>query len=116
MESPLLSPEEPTPPTPPFVDGRGPRGQFTKGNAGGPGNPFAARVAKLRKAMFAAVTPADLKAVIETLIREARGGNIPAIRELLERTLGKPVEYDLLERIEALEARLAELGEKGVRP
>jgi hypothetical protein len=46
-----------------------------------------------------AVTPQGIRGVVDALLAEARGGNVQAIRELLDRTLGKPVELDLLERI-----------------
>jgi hypothetical protein len=88
-------------------NGRGPGGRFAKGNPGGPGNPHAAHVAALRTALLQAVTPEKMRAIVEKLIEQALEGNIPAIRELLERTLGKPIETDLLERLEALEALLA---------
>jgi hypothetical protein len=86
---------------------RGPGGRFAKGNSGGPGNPHAAHVAALRAALLAAVTPEKMTAIIHKLIGEALGGNIQAAKEVLERTLGKPIETDLFDRIERLEALLA---------
>jgi len=71
------------------TDGRDNTGRFTKGNAGGPGNPYAAKSAQLRTALMDAVTDEDIKAVAQTLIQEARAGNVQAGRELLDRTLGK---------------------------
>ncbi len=88
----------------PGSDGRDQRGRFAPGNTGGPGNPHAAQVAKLRAALLEAVTPEDLRAVVGSLVNAAKGGSVPAARELLERLLGKPVELDLLARLEALEA------------
>ncbi len=82
-------------------------GRFLVGNPGGPGNPHAARVAKLRSALLRAVTERELRAVVKALVEQARAGNIAAARELLDRVLGKPVEADLLERLEALEERVA---------
>ena len=84
------------------------RGRFAKGNPGGPGNPLAQRVGQLRAAMLTAVTTEDVRAVAEKLVELAKDGNVPAIRELFERTLGKPQEADLIERIEQLEALLAQ--------
>jgi hypothetical protein len=84
--------------------GRGSSGRFAAGNKGGPGNPHARRVAELRAALLEAVTPADMKAIVAKLVRKAKAGDIRAAREIIERTLGKPVEFDLLERLACLEA------------
>lgn len=66
------------------------KGQFAKGNKGGPGNPHAATVAKLRGAMLKAVTPTAIKRVMNKLIQMAEGGDLKAIELLLNRTCGKP--------------------------
>jgi len=95
-------------PLPNGANGRDDKGQFTKGNGGGPGNPFAQQVAELRKTLLAAVTPKDLRDVVRSLLKQAKEGNIAAVRELLSRLLGPPVEVDILARLEALEERLAE--------
>lgn len=83
-------------------------GRFAPGNAGGPGNPYAKQVGALRSAMIGAVRPEDLAAVTAKLVTLAKAGNIPAIREVLDRTLGKPVQADLIERIEELERVVAD--------
>jgi len=70
-------------------NGRTATGHFAKGNAGGPGNPHAKRVAALREALLAAVTEADIVAVAKVLVARAKAGEVPAIRELLDRLLGK---------------------------
>jgi len=83
------------------------RGRFVPGHAGlSPGNPHAAQVSRLRAALLEAVTPEDLRAIVRVLIRMARKGSLPAIKELFERVLGKPVELDILARIEEMENRL----------
>jgi hypothetical protein len=46
--------------------------------------------------------------VVRSLLNQAKEGNIAAVRELLSRLLGPPVEADILARLEALEERLAE--------
>jgi hypothetical protein len=51
-------------------------------------------------------TEKDLAALAKAIIDKAKTGDIPAIRELLDRILGRPVEADLLERLEALEQYL----------
>ena len=73
----------------PSPNGRTPRGQFAKGNEGGPGNPYAKRVADLRAALLESVTEQDIRAVARALVKRAKEGEIPAIRELLDRLLGK---------------------------
>src|SRR5687768_8702794 len=90
----------------PTTEGRDANGRFAPGNRGGPGNPFAKKVSRLRSALLETVTEEDMKAVAEKLVAMARDGDLPAIRELLERTLGRPVESDFLERLDALETLL----------
>ena len=58
---------------------------------GGPGNPLNAHVNRLRVALLRAVTPADLKAVVRKLVKLAKGGDVAACKELLDRCLGKSV-------------------------
>jgi hypothetical protein len=86
-------------------------GRFAKGNSGGPGNPFAKRVAELRQALFDAVTPDDLTAVVVKLVAQAKSGDVASIRELLQRLLGPPEAVDLMERLDALEQKIDELAE-----
>ena len=77
-------------PSPNGTNGRAGNGRFGKGNPGGPGNPFARRVGALRAAMLDAVTDDDLRDIIATLVSQAKGGDLAAIRELLDRLIGKP--------------------------
>ena len=84
-------------------NGRDGRGRFAKGNAGGPGNPHAGKVAKLRSAVLAAVKEDDMRQIVERLVRLAKEGDLAAVRELFLRTLGRPLEPDILERLERLE-------------
>ena len=95
-------------PTPNGPNGRDERGRFAPGNVGGPGNPHAKQVGKLRSAMLAAVSDKEMKAVVKKLVELAKGGNVPAAREVLDRCLGRPVEADLLERLEQLEELLSQ--------
>jgi len=64
-------------------------GRFTPGNPGGPGNPYARATAAFRSVMLETITEADIKAVVKILIKSARSGESWAIRELLDRTIGK---------------------------
>jgi hypothetical protein len=75
---------------PPADGGRDAHGRFAAGNPGGPGNPFARQVGALRCALLKAVTPEDLAAVAQALLRQAREGNVAAAKLLLSYTLGKP--------------------------
>lgn len=66
-----------------------PDGKFAAGNPGGPGNPHAGQVARLRAVMLEAVTPDEMRSVVGKLIELAKGGDLKAIDLLLTRTLGK---------------------------
>ncbi len=81
-------------------------GRFVAGNPGGPGNPYAARVGELRSALLSAVSPGDLAAIAKQLVAAAKGGDVAAAKVVFERVLGRPLEADILERLEALEARI----------
>ena len=97
-------------PSPNGPNGRDQGGRFVAGNPGGPGNPYGVHVARLRAAMLAAVSEQDMTAIIARLVQLAKDGDVRAIKELLDRTLGRPVEADLLERLAALESRAAQRG------
>lgn len=65
-------------------------GRFLPGhNLGGPGNPHARAVAAWREALFNAITPADVEAVILILKAKACAGESWAVREFLDRVFGK---------------------------
>ena len=93
-------------PTPNEDNGRDGRGRFAPGNRGGPGNPHAAQVSRLRSALLDAITPDDMRAIISALIEKAKAGDVHAASVLFERVLGKPLEIDIIERIEQLESAL----------
>jgi hypothetical protein len=75
----------------PSPNGRSTNGRFAPGNAGGPGNPHCRRVAQLRAVLLETVTDDDLRAVVQRLVGLAKSGHVPAIRELLDRLLGKSI-------------------------
>ena len=100
------------PPSTTESNGRGEGGRFRLGNKSAKGNPHARLVARLRAELLRAVTPADLRDVVAALLNQAKTGDVAAAKELLQRLLGPPVELDLLERLEALEQRLAEQQER----
>ena len=93
-------------PSPNGDNGRDESGRFTPGNPGGPGNPHAAQVGRLRSALLDAVTLEDMRAVALALVEKARAGDIAAAHVLFDRVLGKPVEEDLIARLEAIEAAI----------
>lgn len=78
----------------------GPNGKFVKGNPGGPGNPHAIKIATYTAALKHAVSEDELRQVFVTLKRLSLRGDIDAIRELLNRTLGKARVADSLANVE----------------
>jgi hypothetical protein len=79
-------------PLPPPAAGRDAGGRFTRGNVGGPGNPFARRVAALRQALLRAVSEEDVQDVAKRLLELARVGDVAAMKLLLGYVLGRPAE------------------------
>jgi len=75
---------------PEATNGRDSNGRFAPGNKLGPGNPFARRVAALRKALLSSVTDEDMKAMVQVLKDRAKEGDVAAIKLLFQYTLGKP--------------------------
>jgi hypothetical protein len=63
--------------------GRDANGRFTKGNPGGPGNPFARRTAAARKAFCDAVSHEDLVEIACALKEKAKAGDVQAASLLL---------------------------------
>jgi hypothetical protein len=73
--------------------GRDPEtGRFTDGHPGGPGRPKGKRSAELRRELLAGTDINELRAVWAKLLELAKGGDLPAIKEVLDRTLGRPVQ------------------------
>jgi hypothetical protein len=89
-------------------NGKDAAGKFVAGNKGGPGNPFSRQVAKLRSALLQTVTTQDIIAIVKVLIKKAKKGNVACAKEVLDRSLGKPVETDLYEKLENLEKAVDE--------
>ena len=63
--------------------------------------------------MLSAVGESDIAEIISQLVKMAREGDVRAAREVLDRCLGRPVEADLLERLDELEIALSELKASG---
>jgi len=72
------------------AEGRDAQGRFVKGNGGGPGNPFARKVAQLRAALVNFVTQEEMKQIALVLKEKAMGGDLAAIKLLFQYVLGKP--------------------------
>ncbi|MEZ6319211.1 MAG: hypothetical protein R3B49_10750 [Phycisphaerales bacterium] len=101
-------------PTAPFGDGdRDDRGRFAPGNRGGPGNPHAAQTARLRAALMRKLDEGCIEEAADALMAEVRTGNIMAVREVLDRTIGRPVPSDVLERVARLEELLERMTGQG---
>ena len=55
---------------------RNANGTFAKGNKGGPGNPYARKVALIRNQIIEAVSEDDLREIVQALIKKAKSGDI----------------------------------------
>lgn len=75
----------------PSTNGRNGNGQFTKGNPGGPGNPFSAKVNGHRAAMLEAISEDDVQRVVRKLVELAADGDVAAAKVLLDRLFGKEI-------------------------
>ncbi|HEV3118488.1 MAG TPA: hypothetical protein VGY58_15670 [Gemmataceae bacterium] len=67
-------------------------GRFAKGNRGGPGNPFARRLAMLRRTLLSHVNEDDIQNAARRLTEEARRGDLAAIKLLFAYVIGRPVD------------------------
>jgi hypothetical protein len=83
--------------------GRDERGRFRKGNPGGPGNPFARKVAALRQALFDSVTMEEMIALNKVIYARALQGDMAAARLIYVYILGKPVPTEDPDRLEEKE-------------
>src|SRR5437763_8781201 len=83
--------------------GREANGQFATGNKGGPGNPFARKVAALRKIILNNVSDEDLLAIVEALKAKAKEGSVGAAKLLLAYAIGKPASAPDRDRLDGHE-------------
>src|SRR5262249_50224859 len=72
------------------VKGRDVGGRFAKGWKGGPGNPFARRVAALRRAALEEITEADIRNLFRQWHKQAMAGDVAAGALLAKYVLGRP--------------------------
>jgi hypothetical protein len=56
--------------------------------------------------MFRAVKVGSVKRIVDAMIQRAMGGDVAAARLVLSYTLGEPRDFDLEQRLQALEAVL----------
>jgi hypothetical protein len=82
------------------TSGRDKRGRFAPGNPGGPGNPLAKRANQVRSLVLSQITREDIRAVVRKLLKKARAGNMAAIREVLDRCVGKSITFAELREVE----------------
>ncbi len=67
-------------------------GRFARGNRGGPGNPFARRLAMLRRTLLSQVSEDDIQNAAKRLTEEARKGDLAAIKLLFAYVIGRPID------------------------
>ncbi len=98
-------------------DGRDTRGRFAPGNkaACGATTGFARRIGQYRRAIHAAVDEEALQEIFRAMVRKAQEGDVPAARLVVEYVVGKPIDVDLMERLEALEGILEVVAEANGR-
>jgi hypothetical protein len=96
-------------PLPTGVNGRTARGTFSVGNKVAKGNPNNRRAQKIRNAIIRAISPKDMAEAAKQLLADAKAGDRQAFAELCDRIIGKPVQSDVLDRIEQLEGMMQEL-------
>jgi hypothetical protein len=57
----------------------------------------------LRIDLLKAIRPADVRAVVAAMLAKAKNGDVAAAALVLDRSIGKAVASDVLERLETLE-------------
>src|SRR4029078_11796264 len=90
------------------------RGRFTRGNAGGPGNPFGRRLAQLREVLLRSATEENVERLANVIMEKAFAGNMAAAKMLLQYWIGKPKEVAEPDRVDVEEWELGR--EHRVRP
>lgn len=71
--------------------GRTAKGYFAKGNKFGKGNPHFKKITAYRMALLKAIDEDDVREVVLVLMQKAKAGEDWAIKEFLNRTVGKAV-------------------------
>lgn len=73
--------------------GRSTNGRFAMGNAGGPGNPLARRTGHIKLVLLDAVTDDDLRAIVKSLIEQAKAAEL-VFNRLLGKATAEPLAGD----------------------
>jgi hypothetical protein len=73
-------------------NGRDRLGRFTRGNPGGPGNPFARQLAAFRRALCQTVSKEDIQCLVRQLLERGKHGDINAIKVLFAYAVGRPTD------------------------
>jgi hypothetical protein len=80
--------------------------RFVAGNPGGPGNPYARQTAAFKKAIHAATTPDEAKALARKIYELAMEGNLAAAKLYFSYTAGKPQEAMDPDRVDVHELEI----------
>lgn len=80
-------------------------GRFRPGNsvAKGMRNPGVAKANALRAAALSEITPNKVRLMMNAMVKKALKGNVAAAELVLRYSIGPSVNYDLLERLRAIE-------------
>ena len=86
--------------------GRAPGGKFAPGNTFAKGGArYVSRAAAIRRELMRCVTREDVKEITQALVREAKSGDVSAIKEFFDRLVGKAEQFhDVTAMIERAEA------------
>ena len=76
-------------------------GRFLPGNPGGPGNPLARQIGRLRSALHEALTVEDMARVVRAMLQRAQAGDVAAARLCLEYAIGKPMQGSVAAALDA---------------
>ncbi len=68
------------------------KGRFTKNNPGGPGNPYARKIAALRQSLIKHLGPRELYEIVRLLVGQAMCGNIESTKLLFQYVIGRAPE------------------------
>src|SRR3954465_6069035 len=83
------------------------KGRFSRGNKGGPGNPFGRRLAQLREFLLRSATEQNVERLANMLMERAFAGDMAATKLLLLYWIGKPKEVVEPDRVDVEEWELA---------
>jgi|GEM_PF-2308143 len=76
------------------TDGRDGGGRFAAGNRAASGHKRREHIARLRNAFTNCLTADDIISIVEKLLELSKGGDVQAIRLLLDRAIGKPQDIE----------------------